>query len=63
MCYAIHGQVRTLRQYVGCITCDINKFINLDVLEKIILVLNAFKKNLQHKSLLLPILSGHGQGW
>lgn len=47
----------------GCITCDINKFINLDVLEKIILVLNAFKKNLQHKSLLLPILSGHGQGW
>lgn len=46
----------------GCITCDINKFINLDVLEKSNFNLKCFQKNLQHKSLLLPILAGLGQG-
>lgn len=37
-------------------------FINLDVLgKKIILVLNAFKKNIQHKSLLALFSQGMGR--
>lgn len=52
---------------MGCTTCDINKVINLNALEKkIILVLNAFKKKSSAQIPFAPYSlgarAGHGQG-